>query len=163
MVIPVRDAGEPGRLDQPQPRSARSQPTEPQPFAGSPEGDFWFEAVMQLVRVEAIAALVRELALQSQLVARDSGQWVIRIERSSLNQGNTRERLATALATLGYETRLTVEIGTVTDSPAMRVAAEAARRQREAEEQITQDPFVQAMMRDFGGKIVPGSIKSMAA
>jgi DNA polymerase III subunit gamma/tau len=159
MAIPVRDAGEPGPLDRPQPRPV---PNEPAVLVGSLDGDFWFDAVMQLVRSEAIAALVRELALQSQLVARDSGQWLLRVERSSLNQGNTRERLAAALATLGHETQLSVEIGTVSDSPAMRVAAENAQRQREAEEQITNDPFVQAMMRDFGGKIVSGSIKPAA-
>jgi DNA polymerase III subunit gamma/tau len=160
MAIPVRDAGEPGPLDRPQPRPPASP--DAAVLVSSPEGDFWFDAVIQLVRAETIAALVRELALQSQLVARDSGQWVLRVERSSLNQGNTRERLATALATLGHETRITVEIGTVTDSPALRVAAENARRQREAEAQITSDPFVQAMMRDFGGKIVPGSIKPVS-
>jgi DNA polymerase III subunit gamma/tau len=160
MAIPVRDAGEPGPLDRPQPRPVLNEPAS---VVRSPEGDFWFDAVMQLVRSEAVAALVRELALQSQLVARDSGQWLLRVERSSLNQGNTRERLAAALATLGHETQLSVEIGTVSDSPAMRVAAENARRQREAEEQITNDPFVQAMMRDFGGKIVPGSIKPAAS
>ena len=129
----------------------------------SPEGDFWFDTVMQLVRAETVAALVRELALQSQLVARDSDQWVLRVERSSLNQGFTRERLGAALATLGHQTRLTVEIGPVTDSPAQRVAAENVRRQQDAEAQITGDPFVQAMMRDFGGKIVPGSIKPTTA
>jgi DNA polymerase-3 subunit gamma/tau len=157
----VRDAGEPGPLDQPQPCAAA--PSERMGPVSSPDGDFWFDAVMQLVRAETIGALVRELALQSQLVARDSEQWLLRIERSSLNQGNTRERLSAALATLGHTTRLAVEIGSVTDSPALRVAAENARRQREAEAQINSDPFVQAMVRDFGGKIVPGSIKSMAA
>jgi DNA polymerase-3 subunit gamma/tau len=107
--------------------------------------------------------LVRELALQSQLVARDAGQWVLRVERETLNQANARERLSVALQTIGHEVRLAVEIGTVTDSPALRVAAEAARRQREAEAHILGDPFVQTMMRDFGGKIVPGSIKPLAA
>src|SRR5690606_206776 len=52
--------------------------------------------------------------------------------------------------------------GQVTDSPALRLAAEARRRQREAENLILADPFVQAMMRDFGGTIVPGSLKADA-
>ena len=47
----------------------------------------------------------------------------------------------------------------MTDSPARRNAAAAAERQRAAEEIILSDPFVQDMMRDFGAKIVPGSIK----
>ncbi|MBU7575628.1 MAG: DNA polymerase III subunit gamma/tau [Hydrogenophaga sp.] len=162
MAIPVRDAGEPGPADQPQARDEHgTQTVLPAAPGGSVEGDFWFETVMQLVRAEAITALVRELGLQSQLIARDTDQWMLRVERSSLNQGNTRERLATALKTIGHEVRLSVEIGSVSDSPARRVAAEAARRQREAEAHILNDPFVQTMMRDFGGKIVPGTLKAI--
>jgi len=47
----------------------------------------------------------------------------------------------------------------VTDSPARRNAAAAQARQKAAEDIILKDPFVQDMMRDFGAKIVPGSIK----
>ena len=164
MAIPVVDAGEPSALDQPQPRAAHDTLTVlPAAPGGSVEGDFWFDTVIQMARAETITALVRELGLQSQLIARDTDQWLLRVERMSLNQGNTRERLATALQTLGHSVRLTVEIGPVNDSPALRVAAAAARRQREAEAQILSDPFVQTMMRDFGGKIVPGTLKAITA
>jgi DNA polymerase III subunit gamma/tau len=54
-----------------------------------------------------------------------------------------------------------VEVGTVTDSPARRNAAAAAEKLRVAEEAIRSDPFVQDMIRDFGAKIVPGSIKPL--
>ncbi len=155
MRIPVRDPGEPGRLDQP--RAAAPEA----PLQITPEGDVWFEVVMQLVRAEAVSALVRELALQSQLVARDEGQWLLRVERESLNQGNTRERLSAALQAAGHAVRLAVEIGPVVDAPARRLAAQARERQQQAEAQIMADPFVQAMMRDFGGRIVPGSIKAV--
>ena len=47
----------------------------------------------------------------------------------------------------------------ITDSPARRNAAAAAERQRRAEEIVHNDPFVQSLMRDYGAKIVPGSIK----
>ena len=163
VAVPVRDAGEPGRLDQPRVREAAEVPAANATPVTTAEGDFWFKAIMQLVREETIGALVRELALQSQLVARDAGQWVLRVERETLNQSSARERLSVALQSLGHDVRLLVEMGPVTDSPAQRVAAETARRQREAEAQILSDPFVQAMMRDFGGKIVPGSIKPQAA
>jgi len=159
LAIPVRDAGEPGRLDQPQPRAPGPQVVQP----ASEEGDFWFETVMQLARAEVITALVRELGLQSQLVARDAGQWMLRVDRGSLNQGNARDRLAAALQTLGHEVRLVVEIGSVTDSPARRLAIAAQQRQQQAEAVILGDPFVQSMMRDFGGKIVPGSLKATSA
>lgn len=155
--VPVRDPGPSSRLDR------LRDPGEPAPVrepVRTAEGDFWFDAVTQLVRAEAITALVRELALQSQLVARDAGQWVLRVERESLKQGSAPERLATALQTLGHAVRVVVEIGPVDDSASLRQGADAARRQREAEQIIRDDPFVQQMMRDFGGKIVPGTLKA---
>ena len=124
------------------------------------EGEFWHGIVRQLIAREAINAMVRELALQSQLVARDTDQWLLRVERESLNQSGSRDRLATALQAAGHAVRLVVEIGRVTDSPARRNAALVAERQLAAEKIIFDDPFVQAMMRDFGAKIVPGSISS---
>jgi len=125
------------------------------------EGAFWHSTVQQLVADEAIVALVRELALQSQLVARDTDQWLLRVERESLNQPGSRDRLGAALAAAGYSVRLAVEIGRVSDSPARRNAQAAAQRQLEAERVIFEDPFVQTIMRDFGAKVVPGTIKAM--
>jgi len=109
-----------------------------------------------------VTALARELALQSQLVARDDDHWMLRVERESLNQPGSRERLRQALHAAGHAVNLSVEVGPVTDSPARRTAAAQARQQRAAEEVIRNDPFVQAMMRDFGAKIVPGSIKPVS-
>ena len=145
--------------------SARAEPLKPeaagavQPPVSTPEGDFWFETVQSLMASDAISALVRELALQSQLIGRDTGHWLLRIERESLNQPAARERLQNALAALGHAVALGVEIGRVTDSPAKRLAYAQAEKQLQAENLIFNDPFVQSMMRDFGAKIVPGSIK----
>jgi DNA polymerase-3 subunit gamma/tau len=125
----------------------------------TPEGDVWYEVVQQLVQAEAINALVRELALQSQLVARDSDTWMLRVERESLNSNTSRERLQAALANAGHAVRLAVEVGRVMDSPAKRNAAAAAAKQEAAEALILNDPYVQTLMRDFGAKIVPGSIQ----
>ena len=125
------------------------------------EGDFWADVVRQLMAADAIQALVRELALQSQLVARDTDQWLLRVERESLNQPSTRERLVSALQAQGHAVRLVVEIGRVTDSPGRRQAVASAEKQMAAEKIIFDDPFVQSMMRDFGAKIVPGSIKPL--
>jgi DNA polymerase-3 subunit gamma/tau len=150
--VPVRDPGAPGRLDQPRP-STPLQPT--------PEGGFWADVVQRLIDAGAVTALVRELALQSQLVSRDGSVWRLRIERESLNQGSNRERLVAALASIGHAVELAIEAGPVSDSPARRNAAEAERRQREAEQQVLADPFVQSMMRDFGGTIVPGTLKPL--
>jgi len=125
------------------------------------EGDFWHPMVQQLIAADTITALVRELALQSQLVARDTGQWILRVERESLNQPGSRDRLQAALQAAGHGVRLVVEVGRVTDSPARRNATAVAEKQLAAERIIFEDPFVQSMMRDFGAKIVPGSIKPL--
>ena len=117
--------------------------------------------MQQLIATEAINAMVRELALQSQLIARDTDQWILRVERESLNQPTTRDRLTTALQAAGYDVKLVVEVGRVTDSPGRRNSAASAEKQLAAEKIIFDDPFVQSMMRDFGAKIVPGSIKPL--
>ena len=93
--------------------------------------------------------------------ARDTDQWVLRVERESLNQSGARERLAAALQAAGFAVTLLVEIGRVTDSPARRNSAVLAEKMLAAEKIIFDDPFVQSMMRDFGAKIVPGSIKPL--
>jgi DNA polymerase-3 subunit gamma/tau len=160
MEIPVREASLSPRVEQ---MRDPSEPVRlPEPVI-TPEGDFWFALVQQMVKAEVVSALVRELALQSQLVARDADQWLLRVERESLNQPSTRERLSTALQSQGHAVRLAVEIGPVSDSASLRLAAEANRRQREAERIIHDDPLVQAMMRDFGGRIVPGSLRATEA
>ena len=125
------------------------------------EGDFWHATVQGLIQAEAINAMVRELALQSQLVARDTDQWILRVERESLNQPGSRDRLSAALKGAGFAVKLVVEIGRVTDSPGRRNSAASAEKQLAAEKIIFDDPFVQSMMRDFGAKIVPGSIKPL--
>ena len=157
VAIPVRESPEPGErlqplpLSAPTPVSARYTPT--------PEGDVWHATVQHMVAAESISALVRELALQSQLVARDAGHWLLRVERESLNQPQARERLRAALEAGGHARQISVELGVVIDSPARRNAAAAAERQRVAEDIVANDPYVQSLVRDYGAKIVPGSIK----
>ena len=139
-----------------------SEPTErttPRALVATEEGDFWVQTVRNLISSEAINALVKEFALQSQLIARDTDQWHLRIESESLNQGVARERLQTALHAAGHPVKLVVEIGKVSDSPAQRNAVALAEKQKAAEDLIHSDPLVQAMVQDFGAKIVPGSIK----
>jgi DNA polymerase-3 subunit gamma/tau len=145
--LPVRQASEP------------TERTAPKVLVVTEEGHFWAQTVRQLVASEAVTALVRELALQSQLIARDTDQWHLRIDSESLNQGAARERLQAALNAAGFAVKLVVEIGKVTDSPAQRNAADLAEKQKAAEDLIHSDPMVQAMVENFGAKIVPGTIK----
>jgi DNA polymerase III subunit gamma/tau len=82
------------------------------------------------------------------------------VERETLNHTASRERLQAALLAAGHgDVKLNIEIGPVSDSPARRLAVKAAEKMLAAQELIQNDPLVQAMVRDFGAKIVPGSIR----
>lgn len=134
----------------------------PAEFVKTPLGDTWSQHVGELVSREVIGALVRELALQSELRSQEDGAWTLRVERQSLVQAAACEKLQLAVQTLVNAEpaiRLVVEVGPVTDTPARRNTAAQQERQRQAEEIIHNDPFVQDMMRNWGAKVVPGSIK----
>ncbi|MBA4112683.1 MAG: DNA polymerase III subunit gamma/tau [Verminephrobacter sp.] len=156
LAIPVRQTPEPGARLQPQAAGAGRPASR---FTPTEEGEVWHAAVQQLIASEAITALVRELALQSQLVARDGEHWLLRVERESLNQPATRERLRAALAAAGFAQQISVELGVVIDSPARRNAAIENARQQRAQDIVMNDPFVQTMVREFDARVVPGSIK----
>ena len=129
-------------------------------------GDAWSDLVGRLVAAEAIGALVRELALQSELqsqqILQGASVWALRVERQSLNQPAACEKLQLAIQTLlnaEPPIKLVVDVGPVTDTPARRNTAAQLERQQQAEALIHTDPFVQDMVRNWGGKVVPGSIK----
>ena len=179
LAAPVRHAESSDRVVVPKPQQpvAEEQPapapitSKPSPNLSKPpsvpaatlakttEGDFWNQLVREMVEAQAINALVRELALQSQLMARDDKQWSLQVDKDSLNTPSNRERLQAALAQFGHDVQLSVATGPVLDSTAKRLTQENAERQARAEAIILQDPFVQSLMRDFDAKIVPGSIK----
>ena len=160
IVVPVKEAT-------PDELMVRHTPSVPEGLLTTPEGDVWFTTVQRLLAEERVTALVRELALQAQLVAIDESvtppHWLLRIERESLNQGATRERLATALNEAGIVVTLAVELGLVQDTPAKRMAFATEQKLADARAVMENDPFVQHMMRDFGATIVPGTLKPQEA
>ena len=129
-------------------------------------GDFWAALVTQLVSADAVKTMARELALQSQLMGNSDAIWTLRVESPSLNSPANIDRLQTAINALqagGPGVQLRVDIGPVADTPVRRNQALAKERQLNAEELINNDPFVQDMVRNWGGKVVPGSIKYTAS
>jgi DNA polymerase III subunit gamma/tau len=139
-------------------------PEAPPPPATTLLGDRWRQTVEALCESGAITALVRELALQSQLetiVSGDPPVWRLVVERESLRAPALADKLQAALAALrGSPLKLDVAAGTATDTPAARRAREQAARQREAEDTILNDPVVRSLMAEFStARIVPGSIK----
>jgi DNA polymerase III subunit gamma/tau len=168
--MPLRGEAGTSPLDQPKPLAPVGGAQGPGVVSGptvvrkgSDDGLFWFDTVNALIARELIAALVRELALQSQLVARDADsqppRWLLRVERESLTQMSTRERLQAALAQLGHAVHIDLEGGVVSDSPARRLHAVAARRQRAAERLVQTDGYVQQLQAQWGARVVSGSIK----
>ncbi len=123
------------------------------------EGDYWLSVVQQLIQAELVQSLARELALQSQMIAKEAGSWLLRIERESLKTVSSVERLTKGLAQLGHVLELRFELAPVQDSPAMRLAQIAFENQQIAEAKILNDPFVIQMMQEFDAKIIAGSIK----
>ena len=150
------------------PESPAPAPALALPVQATALGALWAECVQSLVAGEHVSGLVRELALQSELQSLDSGTWRLRVESPSLNQGDACQALLLALQSLPASTnhqraeRLQVEIGAATDTPARRQAAAMAQRQQEAEEIIEHDPLVQDMVRNWGARIVPGSVRMQA-
>lgn len=128
-------------------------------LVATPLGDAWHAVVTQLDEAQAITALVRELAMQSQLVAQSGGAWSLQVQRTSLNQPMPRERLLKALAQITECTALDVQNGPVSDTPALRNQALAQARQKLAEAVVLNDPQVQHLQRTYGATIVPGSIR----
>jgi DNA polymerase-3 subunit gamma/tau len=141
-------------------------------------GDVWAEAVAALQTAGLIGGLVRELALQSELVDRleSSPQaaeaepggapagalWRVRVERDSLRSITQVDKLQAALRAWTGDTALKLEavLGIAEDSPARREAEWAALRQRKAEEAVHASPLVQGLLRQFSSaRILPGSIR----
>ena len=128
-------------------------------------GDRWAALVLQMVQCGLIAALVRELAMQSQWIdesAVDNGaRWCLQVERESLRTTALRDKLRAAVATVhGSPIELELQDGVPSDTPALREAAARARAQHQAEQTMTTDPVVRELMSQFKtARIVPGSIK----
>ena len=128
-------------------------------------GDLWAAAVAQLIAQDAIKSMVQQLALQSQLQSRNGHHWALCVESASLNNPATLEKLQAALNVHRLPEEavvLTATMGTVNDSPVRRNQAAAQARQVLAEELINSDPLVLDLIKNWGAKVVPGSIKSTA-
>jgi DNA polymerase-3 subunit gamma/tau len=147
---------------------APAKPALPEPAAlqPTPLGERWAGIVAMLEARQLITALVRELAVQAELIEQHDGAaplWRLRVERDSLRTKPLNDKLQAALAeALGIAPlRLELEAGVPLDTPAKRTAAEKQRRQQEAEQIIHNDPLVQEMLAQFKtARIVPGSIKT---
>lgn len=104
-----------------------------------------------------------QLAFNSELTALDGTLLKLSVPVPQYAEAAQVARLKTALAErLGKTVEVSVEVGPARRTAAALDAAERAQRQREAEREISADPFVQQLIRDFGASIVQGSIRPVA-
>ena len=170
LVLPVRQQPEPQPPAQPRPAAPSQEDTAPgnntRRLVPTELGDTWHALAQALCQTGGITALARELLLQSQLMQQPDAasgaaptHWVLRVEQESLNHEPSRKKLEQALAAhTGQAVQLQIEYGRVFDCPALRLAEWRAQKQQQARQAFETHPFVQAMMRDFGARILPGSV-----
>jgi DNA polymerase-3 subunit gamma/tau len=136
-----------------------------QPLAPTPVPSLnWDGNWPALAAALTLRGVVQQLAQQSELLqCEDKGEAVLmhlRIPLETLRSAGAVDKLTAALTEYFSKTvRVTTEIGAVRQTANAQAVAEREARQRQAEESLTRDPFVQTMMREFGATIVPGSIK----
>lgn len=108
-----------------------------------------------------VTGLAAELARQSEWAGVQGDAIVLRVAVKTLAESESRVRLQTVLCEhFGQGIRLDVQVGITGDDTAHAVAkAERAARQQAAEDAVAVDPFVQALLADFGGQVVAGSIR----
>ena len=124
----------------------------------------WDGSWPTLVRALSVRGVAQQLASQSELLTCEAeGNVVImrlRVPVDTLLSAGSADKLSAALTEyLGKTIKLVTEIGTVAHTAHAQVVAEQATRQQEAEDAMHNDPFVQTLIKEFGGTIVPGSIK----
>ncbi|WP_332613228.1 DNA polymerase III subunit gamma/tau [Achromobacter sp. ESBL13] len=108
-----------------------------------------------------VTGLAAELARQSEWAGVQGDAIILRVAVKTLAESESRVRLQTVLCEhFGQGIRLDVQVGVTGDDTAHAVAkAERAARQQAAEDAVAVDPFVQALLADFGGYVVPDSIR----
>jgi DNA polymerase-3 subunit gamma/tau len=108
-----------------------------------------------------LSGMAAQLARQSEWVAVSGRAMTLRVASKALTVGAHADRLRAVLTEyFGFVVQVNFEIGAAQGQSAHAVdlAAQAARQQA-AEHSVTIDPFVQALVKDFGAHVVPGSIR----
>jgi len=132
---------------------------------GGPAASLTTEQWPTISRSLAVSGLARQFVQQAQLVrCEDAGRVVnckFLVSIPALTEAAIITKAQDALATyFGKPCRIDAQVG---NTKSLTAAAEdadaAAKAQSKAEAEIHADPLVQSILQDFGGKIVPGSIR----
>ena len=137
------------------------------PFERTELGTRWYGLVGQCAAAGKLVAMVRALAMQSELVHCDADgetpTWRLRVNLETLRNPGLADKLGAILRELtGEKLQLVVEMGDPQDTPLKRDAAEADRKQRAAIGEIQSDATVRALLAQFQtARILPGSVKPL--
>ncbi|MCX5464809.1 DNA polymerase III subunit gamma/tau [Alcaligenes parafaecalis] len=103
-----------------------------------------------------------ELARQSEWLGVKGQEIHLRAKIKATEGSQGKARLRTVLSEyFAQSIQLVIEYGDTGDATAHAVEqAKLAERQRQAEEQVTRDPFVLSLIQDFDGSVKAGSIKA---
>ncbi|MDN7776194.1 DNA polymerase III subunit gamma/tau [Burkholderia orbicola] len=164
--VPVFDSGPDDVRVTPKPADARpAAPIDTRPLppaiALDPIGfDGEWPALAARLPLKGVAY---QLAFNSELTAVDAGTLKLSVPVPQYADAAQVTKLKAALAdALGKPVEVSVEVGPARRTAAALDAAARAARQREAEQEIHGDPFVQQLVRDFGARIVEGSVRPLA-
>ncbi|OXI73471.1 DNA polymerase III subunit gamma/tau [Burkholderia sp. AU28863] len=164
--VPVFDSGPDDVRVTPKPAEARpAAPIDTRPLppaiALDPIGfDGEWPALAARLPLKGVAY---QLAFNSELTAVDASALKLSVPVPQYADAAQVAKLKAALAdALGKPVEVSVEVGPARRTAAALDAAARAARQREAEQEIHGDPFVQQLVRDFGARIVEGSVRPLA-
>ena len=108
-----------------------------------------------------LTGMAQQLARQSECVSAKGRTILLRVSNKALSEGVHAERLRVVLKEFfGADLQVSFEIGAVQGESAHALdLAEQETRQQNAEASVQVDPFVQALVKDFGAQVVPGSVR----
>jgi DNA polymerase-3 subunit gamma/tau len=169
--VPAHPRAVPGRP--PMERAPMEQPATERPGNGRPaappesaatvparEFDGDWTALASSVPVSGFA---RQFMQQSELLEHDGLSLRVRVPIKPLAEPTTVNKVREALsAWFGAPVRIAVEVGAVGSTTAAAVASQQkSQRLEQARAALEADPFVQTLLTDFGGRIVPDSVRPL--
>ena len=164
--VPVFDSGPDDVHIAPKPAEARpAAPVDARPLppaiALDPIGfDGEWPALAARLPLKGVAY---QLAFNSELTGVDETTLKLSVPVPQYADAAQVAKLKAALADLlGKAVEVAVEVGPARRTAAALDAAARAARQREAEQEIQADPFVQQLVREFDAHIVEGSVRPLA-
>jgi DNA polymerase-3 subunit gamma/tau len=162
--VPVFDSGPDDVRLAPKPAPAAPVDARPLPPAIALDAIGYDGEWPALAATLPLKGVAYQLAFNSELTAVDGGGLKLSVPVPQYADAAQVAKLKAALAdTLGKPVEVEVTVGAARRTAAALDAAARAQRQREAEQEIGGDPFVQQLIREFGARIVEGSVRPLAA